>query len=62
MYSKEELFEAKRQIDSTIHKLTETLKTLESKENPDRSLFVVFKNIVYKENKIPNLPYKIMFL
>ena len=35
-YSKEELFEAKRQIDSTIHKLTETLKTLESKENPDR--------------------------
>lgn len=22
----------------------------------------VFKNIVYKENKIPNLPYKIMFL
>jgi hypothetical protein len=62
VYSKEELFEAKRQIDSTIHKLTETLKTLESKENPDRSLFVVFKNIVYKENKIPNLPYKIMFL
>jgi hypothetical protein len=34
VYSKEELFEAKRQIDSTIHKLTETLKTLESKENP----------------------------
>lgn len=36
VYSKEELFEAKRQIDSTIHKLTEILKTLESKENPDR--------------------------
>ena len=36
VYSKEELFEAKRQIDSTIHKLTETLKTLESKENTDR--------------------------
>ncbi len=35
VYSKEELFEAKRQIDSTIQ-LTETLKTLESKENPDR--------------------------
>ncbi len=32
VYSKEELFEAKRQIDSTIHKLTETLKTLESKK------------------------------
>ncbi len=35
-YSKEELLEAKRQIDSTLHKLRETIKTLESKENPQR--------------------------
>lgn len=33
-YSKEELLEAKRQIDSTLHKLQETVKTLEGKENP----------------------------
>ncbi|MBH0168274.1 hypothetical protein [Fictibacillus sp. 18YEL24] len=30
------LVEAKRQIDSTIHKLKETVKTLEGKENPNR--------------------------
>lgn len=35
-FSKDELLEAKRQIDSTIHKLKETIKTLESKENPQR--------------------------
>lgn len=35
-YSKEELLEAKRQIDSTLHKLRETVKTLEGKENPTR--------------------------
>ena len=35
-YSKEELAEAKRQIDSTLHKLREVVKTLEGKENPDR--------------------------
>ena len=35
-YSKEELAEAKRQIDSTLHKLRETVKTLEGKENPIR--------------------------
>lgn len=34
--SKEELMEAQRQIDSTLHKLRETVKTLESKENPAR--------------------------
>lgn len=34
--SKEELLEAKRQIDSTLHKLRETVKTLEEKENPSR--------------------------
>ncbi|WP_042477685.1 hypothetical protein [Bacillus ndiopicus] len=31
-----ELLEAKRQIDSTLHKLVETVKTLEGKEKPDR--------------------------
>lgn len=35
-YSKEELTEAKRQIDSTLHKLREVIKTFESKENPAR--------------------------
>lgn len=31
-----ELVEAKRQIASTLHKLRETVKTLENKENPER--------------------------
>ena len=35
-YTKEELQEAKRQIDSTLHKLRETVRTLEGKENPSR--------------------------
>lgn len=35
-YSEKELLEAKRQIDSTLHKLRETVKTLEGKENPAR--------------------------
>ena len=35
-FSKDELIEAKRQIDSTLHKLRETIKTLESKENPEK--------------------------
>jgi len=35
-YTKEDLIEAKRQIDSTLHKLRETIKTLESKENSER--------------------------
>ena len=35
-YKKEDLTEAKRQIDSTLHKLRETVKTLEAKEKPDR--------------------------
>lgn len=35
-YSIEELIEAKRQIDSTLHKLRETIKTLEAKENVSR--------------------------
>lgn len=32
-FSKDELIEAKRQIDSTLRKLRETVKTFESKEN-----------------------------
>ena len=32
-YRIEDLLEAKRQVDSTIHKLKETLATLEAKEN-----------------------------
>jgi hypothetical protein len=35
-YTKEDLIEAKRQIDSTLHKLRETIKTFESKENSER--------------------------
>lgn len=31
-----DLVEAKRQIDSTLHKLRETVKTFEAKENPNR--------------------------
>ncbi len=34
MYKYTELVEAKRQIDSTLHKLRETVKTFEAKENP----------------------------
>lgn len=35
-FSKEELLEAKRQIDFTLHKLREVVKTLEAKENAAR--------------------------
>lgn len=35
-YTQEELVEAKRQIDSTIHKLKATLITLENKPNKDK--------------------------
>ena len=34
--TREDLTEAKRQIDSTLHKLRETVKTLEAKEQPQR--------------------------
>ena len=34
--SKEELLEAKRQIESTLHKLRQTVRTLEGKETPSR--------------------------
>ena len=35
-YTREELLEAKRQIDSTVHKLHAVVKTLEAKEDPAR--------------------------
>ena len=35
-FSKDDLQEAKRQIDSTLHKLRETVKTFEAKENSER--------------------------
>lgn len=35
-YTTEQLTEAKRQIDSTLHKLRQTVKTFEAKENPAR--------------------------
>ena len=35
-YTQEELTQARRQIDSTLHKLREVVKTLEGKENPGR--------------------------
>ena len=35
-FSQDDLAEAKRQIDSTLHKLRETVKTFESKENASR--------------------------
>ena len=35
-YSEQDLLEAKRQIDSTLHKLRETVRTLEGKENAAR--------------------------
>ena len=35
-YTKEDLIEAKRQIDSTLHKLQEAIRTFESKENSER--------------------------
>ena len=35
-YSMDELKEAKRQIDSTLHKLAEVVKTFEQKENSKR--------------------------
>lgn len=35
-YTKEELVESKKQIDSALHKTKEVLKTFIAKENPDR--------------------------
>ena len=48
-FSKEELAEAKRQIDSTLHKLRETVKTFEAKENGiNRGEFRTFEAKVAK--------------
>ena len=33
-YTRDELAEAKRQIDFTLHKLRQTVKTFEAKEDP----------------------------
>lgn len=35
-FSKEELAEARRQVESTLHKLRRTVETLEGKERPER--------------------------
>lgn len=35
-YTNDDLLEAKRQIDSTLHKLREVVKTFEAKENAER--------------------------
>lgn len=35
-YTREELAEARRQIESTLHKLRQVVKTLEGKEDPVR--------------------------
>lgn len=35
-FSKQDLAEAKRQIDSTLHKLREAISTLQQKEHPER--------------------------
>ena len=36
MYDEAELLEAKRQIDSTVHKIQEVIKTYEAKEQLER--------------------------
>lgn len=35
-HTREDLLEAKRQIDSTLHKLKEVIRTFEAKEDPGR--------------------------
>ncbi len=35
-YTREELLEAKRQIDSTLHKTEKVIETFEARENPRR--------------------------
>lgn len=62
-YSQTELTEALRQIDSTLHKLREVVKTLEAKENPARyksqltlarrriEAFTIARDLVERERK-----------
>ena len=42
-FSRDDLNEAKRQIDSTLHKLRETIKTFESKDKQTILLERAFK-------------------
>ena len=48
-FQKDDLVEAKRQIDSTLHKLRETRNTFESKENVER-----YKSQITKAFEIAN--------
>ena len=60
-YTKEDLLEAKRQIDSTLHKVRATIVTLQSKENQTRyksqitlaqrrvKAFEIAVTLIYKE-------------
>ncbi|WEE35631.1 hypothetical protein [Lactiplantibacillus paraplantarum] len=43
MYDEAELLKAKRQIDSTVRKIQEVIKTLEAKDQPER-----YKTQAYK--------------
>lgn len=67
-FAKEDLTEAKRQIDSTLHKLRESVKTLECKENQTRyksqitlarrriDAFTIASELITKELDNKNLP------
>lgn len=62
-YSQMELTEALRQINSTLHKLQEVVKTLGAKENPSRyksqltlarrriEAFTIARNLIERELK-----------
>lgn len=64
-FSKDDLAESKRQIDSILHKLRKTIKTFESKENVERykSQITLAKRRIkafeianyFIENKLKNL-------
>ena len=51
-YTKEDLIEAKRQIDSTLHKLRETIITFEAKENPNLTYESVYKEMMAQIKQI----------
>ena len=55
-FSKDELLEAQRQIDSTLHKLRETIKTFESKENVERYKSQITP-VSYTHLTLPTTPY-----
>ena len=62
-YTREQLLEARRQIDSTLHKLRETIKTLEGKEGNYKSqitlakrrvrAFEIANRLIERELKLP---------